>query len=315
MKRSTNARPLEPRGGFTLIELLVVIAIIAVLIGLLLPAVQKVRETANVLQCTNNLKQMALACHAHDAQYKRLPDGGEYWNPTAYPRSMVSGSPAVAPNQNWGWAYQILPFIEQDNVWKLSDSQAVRQAVIKLYFCPSRRLPSQVFDSRYGNSGMMDYAGNGANDRTVSEETAGSCGNGKDGAIARRPNGRETRSGSVRLEANFRDGTAHTLLLSEKHMNLAALGTAQPDDDQGYVSGWDWDTIRWTFERPQRDKMGPNERCSFGSSHIAGVNAAFADGSVRMVRFEVQSGTPQNPGIWQRLGSRNDGLTISGSDY
>lgn len=303
------------RRAFTLIELLVVIAIIGILIGLLLPAVQKVREAANVVQCVNNLKQMSLACHAHNNQYKRLPDGGEYWDSSNYPRSMANGSPAIAPNQNWGWAYQILPFLEQENVWRLSDSQAVRQAVIKVYFCPSRRAPMQVHDNRYGNSGMMDYAGNGANNRTVTSPDAGSCGNGIDGAIVRRPNGEATRSGAVRLEANFRDGTASTLLISEKNMDLAKIGVAHSDDDQGYVAGWDWDTIRWTFAPPRRDLLGDNERCGFGSSHIAGVNAAFADGSVRMIRFDVQSGPANNPGVWQRLGSRNDGLPIGGDDF
>src|ERR1700730_8587971 len=102
----------EKRPGLTLIEPLVVIAIIAILIALLVPAVQKVREAANVAQCKNQLKQMALAFQNHHDTFKVFPSGGRESSSNDH-RAMFDGVPADYTSQTWGWAYQILPFIEQ----------------------------------------------------------------------------------------------------------------------------------------------------------------------------------------------------------
>src|SRR5260370_769644 len=109
------------RGAFTLIKLLVVIAIIAILIALLVPAVQKVREAAARTQCINNLKQIGLALHNHHDALKVFPSGGTVYTeedgPTATPSALGSTTPANYTSQAWGWAFQILPFLEQANPW------------------------------------------------------------------------------------------------------------------------------------------------------------------------------------------------------
>lgn len=272
-----------PRRAFTLIELLVVIAIIGILIAMILPAVQKVREAANKMVCANNLKQIGIAIHHHHMDYGYFPDGGESnWSP----RSMNGlSSPRIAPYQDWGWMYQILPYIEQDHLWKTLSDDEIRARPVKIYQCPSRRGP-MVFDGR----AMADYAGNGGGEPF--QETTG--------LIIRR-----RRCGPIRInEACIPDGTSHTLLAAEKRINLSELGQPQFCDDDGWASGWDWDTIRWGCISPERDRQQPGYfggEVVFGAVHPTTFNALFADGSVRSTRYGIDIY------VWHYACQRNDG--------
>lgn len=283
------------RDGFTLVELLVVIAIIGILVALLLPAVQAAREASRRAECANHLKQIGLAFHLHDGQQRILPDGGEvYW----CGRTMLGGLPATAPQQTWGWPYQILPFIEQAALWAERDDATVIRTPVPTYFCPTRRAAMVI-----NNRALMDYAGNaGTDDGPYGVGDQGNTGwgilgNGRDAPVVRRPNGTTNRSGSVSLGRGILDGTSNTLLAGEKCLNIGLLGRDQTDDDSGYIDGWDWDHVRWGYFPPAPDWRDTNPavahsgyaplHASFGSSHPAGFNAVFCDGAVRMVSYTV----------------------------
>src|SRR5262245_5515539 len=161
------------RRAFTLIELLVVIAIIAILIGLLLPAVQQVREAAARMSCQNNLKQLALAVHNYHDANNRLPTGryGDYDNWTAF------GGP-FEDSMSWSWLADILPYLEQDNVVRQGgiptarlDQSSATAITIRTFLCPSdRALGNSPFVERSHylrtgvRAGLTNYKGvQGAN--------------------------------------------------------------------------------------------------------------------------------------------------------
>ncbi|TWT66260.1 Fimbrial protein precursor [Posidoniimonas polymericola] len=258
------------RRGFTLVELLVVIAIIGVLIALLLPAVQAARESARRSQCINNLKQIGLAFHNHESSHNVLPSGGWEWDS---PPTYEGGVAATGKEQRAGWGFQILPYVEGQSIVDAGPVAAVG-ATLPVFFCASRRSPQSFqredkFDPpltggmiRYG---MTDYA-----------------------ASNREQLGVVRRYDPLRM-AKIVDGTSHSLLASEKRMNVARLGEPQDDDNEGYTVGWNEDTIRKTSDPPEPDHVerGDDGEKLFGSSHTGGVNAVMADGSVQWVGYDI----------------------------
>jgi prepilin-type N-terminal cleavage/methylation domain-containing protein len=315
--RARTFRPGPCGHGFTLVELLVVIAIIAILVGLLLPAVQSARESSRRTVCGNNLKQIGLAVQSHIQSFGAFPNGGL---PFTRPRTMIDGSPATFDNQAWAWGYQILPFVEQTTLWSDSDDTRVASTPIPLYFCPTRRPPTSL-KAGYGASmntsrAQTDYAGNaGTSNRDT--DGGGMYGNGIDGAICK-------LGVATRVPAHITDGLSSTILVGEKRMNVAYCMTdQQADDNDGYVGGFQDDVVRWGAAGtpdgdlvPTFDFSGPPYQWrqppslfpniwQFGSSHALGATFVACDGAVRFLSFNV------DPQTFSRLCAIKDGQPVS----
>ena len=272
----------DKHAAFTLIELLVVVAITALLVALLLPAVNAAREAARRSQCQNNLRQLGLAAINLEASHGHWPSGGWDWD---RPPTYEAGIPLVGRKQQAGWGFQLLPYLEEESTWKSGPRQAIA-ATIELFFCPSRREPQMVtFTDNYVppigdvqvSHGLCDYAASNRDD---------------DGMVRR----------FVPMSyAKVTDGVSHTLLFADKRLNLAMLGQPQDDDNEGYTAGWNSDTMRDTSRRPLPDFNGLGDGDKrFGSSHPGVFNSVRGDGSVQTIDYGVDSK------LFARLGRVND---------
>jgi prepilin-type N-terminal cleavage/methylation domain-containing protein/prepilin-type processing-associated H-X9-DG protein len=316
--------------GFTLIELLVVIAIIAILIGLLLPAVQKVREAAARSKCQNNLKQIGLAAHSYHDAMGFLP-------------------PSRLTQDYAPWAVLVLPHAEQTalyNQWNLTQpytaqAAATVQAPVPIYFCPSRRQSPSLTKPGWDNSpgpdnpgSAGDYAGS-AGDR----EGYGGILDGYNGSLTNFTQADGviiiavglTQSGTTLNLGKFRgqvplntiaDGTSNTFMFGEKHVPRTTMNG--DIGDASIYNGHHHRTIArcagngqssttaggpWVYDlgRGPDDVGGGTERYQriFGSWHTGVVNFCFADGSVRTLPFAT------DPVQLDRMSKRNDGLPVT----
>jgi prepilin-type N-terminal cleavage/methylation domain-containing protein/prepilin-type processing-associated H-X9-DG protein len=301
------------RRGFTLIELLVVIAIIAILIGLLLPAVQKVREAAARASCGNNLHQLAIACHSFQSDNQRLPSGINvpvvatssstpatltgtlFPSNTQYSKNGgLFGDPPV-PGEFISWCEAILPYIEQGNVYNqlnLSVNQygncnganSPGATYIATFLCPSDVAPQKTTYSTGNPSvtytfGNISYGGNGGTRSWYSSAYTA------DGVFY--------LNSAVRITDIF-DGTSTTIMFGERNH-------VDPNFPGGFAtsSGWAWanysagQDFLLSSPVPINYMVPPGtvanstaadyRYCAYGSNHAGGANFAFCDGSVRFL--------------------------------
>lgn len=323
------------RTGFTLIELLVVIAIIALLMAMLLPAIQRVREAANKAVCANHLRTIGQAVALYQRSHgEYFPTGGgdDYiWQGKdlpliPMPRSLTAaGVPSTRLNQDWGWLFQILPYLEQESLWTLRRAgtlpfysspggrdiiadDEIRKTTVSTYFCPTRRVPQVIEGPESGYRGMNDYAGNmGAFSFIVEGGVFHSpCTNADDPSNSKeRPfrngifiksrywkadNYNSTSIDRLIHTRDVKDGMNYTLLASEKVVKLNFTGKPQFGDVNGFVAGYIADTLRTGGKAPSRDYIDSNPDYGtdrFGSAHPTSINALFCDGSVRQISYSM----------------------------
>jgi prepilin-type N-terminal cleavage/methylation domain-containing protein/prepilin-type processing-associated H-X9-DG protein len=307
--------------AFSLIELLVVIAIIAILIGLLLPAVQQVRAAAARTQCVNNLKQIGLALHNYHGANQVFPPG--YQAVVSY----VDGETDTTPG--WGWAASLLPFLEQDILYRQLDfSQPIPnspaiQTVVKTYVCPSDLSPGGPFavPDAFGNT--LALAAPSSYAACVGGDESDTFGPSGLGVFYRNSQTHFT---------DITDGTSNTILIGEKAWGNAngiwagaindavcKRGPVNPCPGTG-AGSYPAPTLILSHSHLNNTTTDTDGGLDdFSSLHHGGSNILFGDGHVFLIR-SIPSDLP-NGGYtpdsiaFQALGTRARGDVCVGLDY
>jgi prepilin-type N-terminal cleavage/methylation domain-containing protein/prepilin-type processing-associated H-X9-DG protein len=325
--------------GFTLVELLIVISIIGILVALTMPAINAAREAGRRAQCSNNLHQLGLACQAFESKFQSYPSGGwgKWW----------AGVPerGTGPTQPGGWHYNILPFMDQLDLHEMgrngnkAEGAARVQTVVATFLCPTRhRAVAFPFSSGpYINInppsliGRSDYAAN-AGDRFVDPGEFKSPGaNNANGTYNTgypwasvsgtafsnpAPTGVVFRASALST-AKIKDGLSYSYLIGERFMTIGAYNQGAIENDAGWDSGYDYNTIRWTGSStasgqstplaPSQDRVPKAPQTAaqlamlFGSAHPAGFHMLFCDGNVRKMNYDI------DPVTHMQLGNIADG--------
>ncbi len=273
------------RRGFTLIELLVVIAIIAILIGMLLPAVQKVREAAARSKCQNNLKQLGLALHSFESANGAFPPSGHH-----------SGGDGNS------WTTYVLPYIEQEALfriykpnlgWRDTANRTVIQTPLSIFQCPSAPMNPRTDTSWWGNASGNPACGDYA---TINQNnTSAAVYNGVSNSNSY---GAMPKTSSTRITA-ITDGTSNTILVTEDAGRPDLWIRGKQQTGAFVANGAGWADPRATFRLKGITEGSTPYRCLINCTnddeiyafHTGGANAVLADGSVRFLNQNLAPAT------------------------